>query len=320
VASPRPLGRTGLVVSPLAISGANEPSVASLFAAANAGCNLFFWEPRYRNLSTFLRASARRGEAPLVVAGTYHATERAIRKDIERALRSLQRDRIDVFLIFWTRSPARLAGDVPRALERAKREGLIGAAGFSTHDRALAEHALEGGSSPWEVIMVRHSAAHPGAENSLFPAAARAGVGVLGFSATSYGRLLRPVAAPHGPASSSVAASAKVSTATPASPALPTAAECYKYTLSQPGVTACVSAPRGGVELMNNLAVLADPTLRSERIAELRAHGQALRQESVEFNRHVRRFPAAPEDLEQGIDEALARIDEGSVAGDGLFS
>jgi hypothetical protein len=60
--------------------------------------------------------------------------------------------------------------------------------------------------------------------------------------------------------------------------------------------------------------------LRPERIAALRAHGRALRQESVEFNRHVRRFPAAPDDLEHGTDETLARIDEGSVAGDGLFS
>jgi aryl-alcohol dehydrogenase-like predicted oxidoreductase len=278
VASPRALGKSGLVVSPLAISGAHEPSIASLFAAASAGCNLFFWEPRYRSMTTFLRAAAERGAPPLVVAGSYHATERAILADIARARKRLGRDRIDVFLIFWTRSAARLEGEVPRALARAKSLGHIGAAGFSTHDRGLAERAIAGGA--WDVIMVRHSAAHPGAEESLFASAAAANVGVLAFSATSYGRLL-------GGAS---------------------AAECYRYSLGQPGVSACVSAPRGGVELMENLAVLEEPTLAPARLEELRAHGRAVRAESLDFARHIRRFPAA-------LDEALDDVDA-----EGLFT
>ncbi|MFT3764197.1 MAG: HEAT repeat domain-containing protein [Minicystis sp.] len=153
VASPRAVGRSGLTIAPLAISGANEPSVASLFGALDAGCNLFFWEPRYRAMTTFLRAAAQRGRAPLVIAGSYHASERAILADIERACRTLGRDRIDVFLLFWARSAARLDGEGPRALARAKQRRMITAAGFSTHDRALALEALGGGdAAPWEVI------------------------------------------------------------------------------------------------------------------------------------------------------------------------
>jgi HEAT repeat protein len=188
-ASPRPLGRTGMEVSPLVVSGANEPSIASLFAARRAGVNAFFWEPRYRGLTTFLRESALRGDRPLVIAGSYHASERGIRRDIERACATLGRERIDVFLLFWARSPARLEGEAPRALARAKDQGRIGASGFSTHDRLLAEQAL--GNRLWDGVMVRHSVAHPGAEESLFAAASRARAFVLTFSATSYGRLLR---------------------------------------------------------------------------------------------------------------------------------
>ena len=283
VASPRRLGRSGLLVSPLALSGANEPSVASLFGAFNAGCNLFFWEPRYRSLTTFLREARRRGGRPRVIAGTYHATERALREDVERALRRLGRDSLDVFLVFWVRSQARLEGEVPRAVARLKAEGLVKAVGFSTHDREIATSAL--GRDPWDVVMIRHSAAHPGAEERLFEKAFETDTGVLGFSATNYGRLLKPAGTAH-------------------SPPPPTAAECYRYTLSQKGATACISAPRGGVELVENLTVLRDPSLTDARRTELRAHGALVREESLDFGRHVRRFPAMPESL---VDEMLEK-------------
>jgi diketogulonate reductase-like aldo/keto reductase/HEAT repeat protein len=282
----RRLGRTEIVLSPLVMSGANEPSIASLFRAMNAGCNAFFWEPRYRNLTAFLRAAGERGARPLVVAGTYHATERAIRTDVRRALRRLRRDRLDLFLVFWTRSPARLEGEVQRALERLVRDGLVRAVGFSTHDRALATRTL--GEAPWDAVMVRHSAAHPGAEDHLFGRAADRGVGVLAFSCTSYGRLL--ASEPRAGASSV---------------RLPTAAECYRYSLSQPGVTACVSAPRGGRELIENLAALSEPTLDAARIEELRAHGRRVREESLDFGRYIRRFPALPEAIDAELDLAL---------------
>jgi hypothetical protein len=278
VASPRLLGGTGIEVSPLGISGAHEPSIASLFGALDAGCNLYFWEPRHRNLTTFLREAQGRRRSSRVIAGTYHATERAIRRDIERALRSLGRDAIDVFLVFWTRSDARLQGEVSTAIQRAKREGLILAGGFSTHDRALAERTIRSPDSPWDVIMIRHSAAHPGAEDSLFACAQQRDVGVIGFSATSYGRLLR---APRD--------------RVPA--AISSAADCYRYTLSQPGVNVCLSAPRGGRELVENLCVLRDPTLPAVRLEELRAIGRLVRKETTEFARTIRRFPSSPPGL-----------------------
>lgn len=261
-----------LWIAPLVLSGANEPSVASLFRATNqGGCNAVFWEPRYRNLSTFLRT--RRSAQPLVIAGTYHATARAIRRDVEQALRRIKRDVLDVFLVFWVRSPARLRDEVPEVMERLRGEGLVRAIGFSTHDRELArEHA----KAPWDVMMVRHSAAHPGAEEHLFPTAKTRGIGVLAFSATSYSRLLKR----------------KLDDIKP-----PTAAECYRYSLSQPGVVACVSAPRGGRELIENLGVIADPHLSDGRMREIRRHGQAAREEALDFGGHIRRFPALPDEI-----------------------
>ena len=126
----------------------------------------------------------------------------------------------------------------------------------------------------------------PGAEEKLFERAFETDTGVLGFSATNYGRLLKPTGT------------------TAHSPHPPSAAECYRYTLSQKGATACISAPRGGVELVENLAVLRDHTLTEARMTELRAHGALVREESLDFGRHVRRFPAMPESL---VDEMLEK-------------
>lgn len=258
----RPLGRTGLHVAPLGLSGAGEISPAALDAARAAGVNLFFWEPRYRALTEFASRAARRHDL-VMVAGSYEADTASIERDAERALRRLRIDALGVMLLFWVRSRPRLEEGAFEALERLKRQGKVRAIGFSTHLRDLAEQAIA--AQPWDVVMCRLSAAHPGAERSLLPAAAARGTGVIAFSALCYGRLL-------GDPGSGV-----------------TAADCYRYALSQPGVSVCLSAPRRWREVAENLAVLPHPTLPPEGIALLRAHGERVHAANKAFSRLVHR-------------------------------
>ena len=56
---------------------------------------------------------------------------------------------------------------------------------------------------------------------------------------------------------------------------------------------------------MENLEALANPTLDGARLAELRAHGRTIREASLDFARHIRRFPAQPD----AMDEALTQIE-----------
>ena len=256
----RTFGRAGFEVAPLAISGAYDVSSSGLVEAAEAGVDLYFWEPGYDVLAKFLRARARRDRAR-VMTGTYHADAASIRADVERALRKLRREALDVFLLFWTRSPARLDDQAFGVLDELRREGKLRAVGFSTHHRELAREAIE--RTPWDVVMIRHSAAHPGIETALLPTARERGTAIVTFSALCYGRML-------------------------SGPNAPTASECYRYSLSQPGVTACISAPRRYRELVENLGVLTDPMLPAERIAALREHGQGVHAESARFNTLVR--------------------------------
>ena len=179
------------------------------------------------------------------------------------------------------RSPGRLDDESYEALEALRAEGRIRAFGFSTHLRDVAVEALK--RRPWPVIMTRHSAAHPGAEQAFLPEAQARGTGVLTFTATCYGRLLRRV--PEEPEGL----------------ALPTAVDCYRYSLSQPGVSACLSAPRSHKELGENLAVLSRPRLEPEALEALRAHGERVRAWNRRFDTLVRRAPGGSREALQHL-------------------
>src|SRR5262249_38598231 len=159
--------------------------------------------------------------------------------------------RIPIFLLFWVQSWNRVTPDVVEALGRLKERGDVAAYGLSTHSRPLAIEALEAG---WDPVMVRHSAAHRGAEEQVFTRAAERGTSLITFNNPCYGRLLEPYAALPPPS----------------------AADCYRYTLIQPVVRACLSAPATLVQLEENLAALHDPTLPEERRQHLQAFGAAL--------------------------------------------
>ncbi|MFY1827707.1 aldo/keto reductase [Myxococcus fulvus] len=283
-ASARPLGRTGLTVSPLVLSGAHLTSREPFFEARDAGIDTFFWEPRYAALTQFLRGGRGTREQSVIIAGTYHSGAAAIRRDVESALRRLRTTWLDVFLLFWVRAPERLSDENHAVLEQLRAEGKLRAFGFSTHLRDLAREAL--GRHDWPVVMTRHSAAHPGAEASFLPEAQRRGTGVLTFTTTCYGRLLKPV--PGGPQDAP----------------LPTAVDCYRYSLSQPGVSASLTAPRNRRELLHNLDVLSRPYMEPDAMGAMRAHGERVRAQGRLLDSLVRRAPGGPREA------LLALMDE----------
>src|SRR5262249_6938873 len=184
-------------------------------------------------------------------------------RDAERVLRMLKVEQVAIFLLFWVQSWDRVTSDVRAALGRLKAEGKVAAYGLSTHSRPLAVEAMEAG---WDPVMVRHSAAHRGAEERVFPRAAELGTSLVTFNNTCYGRLLEP---------------------RDGRPA-PGAADCYRFSLAQPAVRCCFSAPATVVELDENLAALRDPSLPDERRRQLEEHGASLYREETIFRRLVR--------------------------------
>jgi hypothetical protein len=260
----RSLGPGQLAVAPLGISGHYGLPVQGFRRAYEAGVNLMFWEPNYRTLTEFYaRVGPSIRRAIHLLAGTFEADGRRIQRDAESALRTLKIEQIAIFLLYWVQSWQRVTPDVRETLEQLKSEGKIATFGLSTHSRPLAVEALDAG---WDPVMVRHSAAHRGAEAEIFPRAAQRGASLITFSNTCYGRLLQP----HNGMPP------------------PTAADCYRYSLMQPGVRACMSAPATLAQLEGNLVALRDPNLPEERQAYLLSFGEKLFKEETVFRKFVR--------------------------------
>lgn len=251
-------------VSPLGISGHYGLPVGGFVRAIEAGVNLMFWEPNYQTLTTFMgRITPSERRRIRMVTGTFEADPARIQKDVDRALDKLQLEQITVFLLFWTRSWNRITDSVREMLERLQHAGKIGTYGLSTHSRTLAMEAIETG---WNPVMVRHSAAHRGAESLIFPKAKERGTDLLTFNNTCYGRLLE---------------------AFPEESGL-TAADCYRYTHSFDAVTACWSAPGTLEELETNLMALHSTELPQERRELLLEVGRRVYAEDTVFRQLVR--------------------------------
>lgn len=253
----RPLGHTGLHVTPLGVSGHYGLSEDGFARAIEAGINTFFWEPNYAAQTRFLRQLAPALRTKIVlVAGTFEAAPERVRADLDRARRLMGVETLDLFLLFWVRSPRRLDDDVRGVLERARERGVLRAWGLSTHDRSLARAALAEGIDP---LMIRLNCAHRGAEREVLPYAQ--GAGVLGFSNLLYGRLL----------SDDVPASL-----------------LYRYVLDLPGVTSTWSAPANREQLEHNLRALDRGPLTAEERARLHAHGDVIYEEGRRFRECIR--------------------------------
>jgi aryl-alcohol dehydrogenase-like predicted oxidoreductase len=248
-------------VSPLGLSGHYHLPERGFHLAVEAGIGLFFFEPNYASMGRFVRSLPPSQRSRLqLTGGTFAADPKKILKDIERLLRLLRRERIELFLMFWTRSWTRISDEAIEVLEAARASGKIHTFSLSTHNLSLAAEAIDRGYDP---VMVRHNAAHHRAETEVLPQAVRQARRVVLFNTTCYGRLLGP---------------------RPDAPDAPSAADCLRYGVSQEGAAACWTAPATIDQLTENLQVLDDPELPAERLEHLLKRAARIR----EMDRAVR--------------------------------
>ncbi len=183
----RRLGPTGLEVSRMGITGHYNLPESGFAEALERGINLYFWEPIYVSQTRSFAPLSPQAKSDLVVcAGTFEATAKGLRKDVEGALRAMKLERLGVFFVFWVRDRERLSDELLREMDRLRAEGLVDTFGVSTHSRELARGFIE----EWPVVMVRHNAAHRGAEREVLPHVDPSRAGVITFSNLCYGRMI----------------------------------------------------------------------------------------------------------------------------------
>ena len=251
------LGRTGLSVSRLGIAASyGVPTPALEKAFHEHGVNFFYWgsvrKPGMRDALLHLKGGYR---SNMVVAfQTYDKSGLLMRHFHEKGLRTLGVDYADVLILGWMMGEPRR-----RMLETAVRlreEGKVRYLAMSSHNRPLIGNLVATPDLPVDVFMLRYNAAHRGAETDIFPhIPAENPSGIMAYTATRWGQLMDPKKMPPGEEPL-------------------TAADCYRFALTDPHVDLCMMGPKTAEELEGGLKALelgplsADEMERVKRIGD----------------------------------------------------
>ena len=258
----RVLGRTGLKVSRIGISSSYGIPGDALERAFERGVNYIYWGSR--RMASFgeglKRLKPQRDRFTLVIQ-SYTRMASLMGWSLERALRALTYDHADVLLLGMWNKPV-----TPRILDAArelKRRGLVRFLAVSTHQRTLVPAIAA--ASDFDIVHFRYNAAHPGAEQDIFPhLPATNRPGLVAFTATSWGQLLG--AAPFYLGGRPL----------PKNERIPTAMDCYRFVLSRPEVDVCMTGPSDDVRMNEGLEALARGPMNEEELAWMRRVGKAV--------------------------------------------
>lgn len=219
--------------------------------ALDRGLNYAF----YTSLKTggMKQVLRRRRDEVVLAAGGGGPVGATVRWSCHKMLKALGTDHIDIWHLFWAGVTSALTDATFEACERLKEEGKIGAIATSIHDRPRAGRLAA--DSPLDVLMVRYNAAHPGAEEDIFPHLAP-GKEIVAYTATAWRKLLRAPKGWEGP--------------------VPSAGDCYRFCLSNPHVAVTLTGPASTAQLDENLAALEKGPMDAEELAWMRAFGKAV--------------------------------------------
>jgi len=258
--TPAILGRTGLTVGRLGVASSYGAPAAAFEEAFDHGCNYFYWGSLRRGgMARALRNLCGRGrrEDLVVVIQSYSRFPALLEASYSLALRRLGLEYGDVLLLGWfSQRPA------PRLWERAldlQRRGLCRFLALSGHRRSLFPELAREGLG--DIFHIRYNAAHRGAETEAFaplaalPPASRPGV--VTYTATRWGQLL------------------KASKMPPGQPP-PSAADCYRFVLSHPAVDVCLTGPSNRDQMREALQALEQGPLDEKELHRLRRIGDWL--------------------------------------------
>jgi aryl-alcohol dehydrogenase-like predicted oxidoreductase len=247
------LGQTGLRVSRIGIGSSYGIDATALREAFEQGINLFYFgSMRTKQMADAIRAMAPSHREEMVVAvQSYTPWGWFLPRSVDRALQMLDQDYADLLILGKKNQPVtgRLLDQAIRLKESGKVRGLV----VSAHRRAaFAEHLR---NQAVDVIMVRYSAAHIGAEDEVFPLLpAETRPGVIAYTATRWGTLLQEVPGEQRA----------------------TACDCYRFVLRHPAVDVCLAGPADGDQLNEALKASTMPPMSEEELERMRRIGRVV--------------------------------------------
>ncbi len=275
-------GSTGLAVSRLAVASSYGVGEADVRRAFDRGINFLFWGSRRRaGFGRAIKSIARTRRDEMVLAvQSYSRVAWMVRPSVEIAMRRAGVEQVDLLVLaWWHDSPAEKILDAALELQRT---GKVKHVLVSSHHRPTFQRIVK--DPRFGGVMLRYSAAHPGAEHEVFPyldaldapaaldalhapdprAGAQAATrkpGVVSFTATRWGKLLDP-------------------TLTPKDERTPRASDCYRFALSNPYVHSTLIGPRNGRELDEAMTALDRGAMSEDELAWMKRVGVAVRRDA----------------------------------------
>ncbi len=248
----RVLGRTGLIVSRLGLaSGYGISAVGVEKAYHEFGLNYFYWStPRRKKFGEGLRNLIGSNRDDIVIAiQSYDHLGWTVERSIHKSLKSLGVDQVDVIILGWhNRQPRR---SIIEGALKAKEQGLVRFIAMSGHNRKLFGQLAQQPESPIDIFMIRYNAAHRGAEDDIFPHLPEENrPGVTIYTSTCWGKLLKQNKMPPGERPL-------------------TAAECYRFVLSNPKVDLCMIGPKNEQQMLDGAAALRQGPLSETEMQRL---------------------------------------------------
>jgi predicted aldo/keto reductase-like oxidoreductase len=253
----RLLGKTTLLVGRLGVASSYGAPTAAFEEAFEKGCNYFVWNTFIRGRSKEMKQAIcniiKKGQREKLVIAMHSYGHNALLNNyyLRRSLKALGTDYIDVMLLgyySWRPSQTVLDGAL-----RLKEKGLTRFIGMTGHNRPLFSKLEK--EKFFDVFHVRYNAVHRGAEQDIFPSLDPVDKpGIVSFTATSWGQLLDPKRMPENE--------------TP-----PTAADCYRFVLSNPNVDVSLTGPGTLEQMRENLSVLDRGPMNDEELARMHRIG-----------------------------------------------
>jgi predicted aldo/keto reductase-like oxidoreductase len=255
----RMLGETGMAVSRIGISSSFGADTAVYEEASERGCNYFTWGTFLRGRSSsfrsFMRQTIRAGNREKIVLGLLSYSHTGFLGDrfLHSALRQLGTEYVDCLILgyFPKRPPERV---IDWALS-VKERGLARAIGMTTHNRKLvAPLAAEG---IIDFFHFRYNSVHRGAEQDIFPHLNEPRPGLVSFTATDWGNLLKQKKMPPDTV-------------------VPSAGDCYRFVLERDEVDVCMMGVRDQSMLRENLSALEKGGMTPEELVRMQTIGDHL--------------------------------------------
>jgi len=251
------LGRTGLKVGRMGIASGYGAPPKAIEEAFERGCNYMTWGTFIKGHSPHMREALRsiisKGHRDRLVLSMFSYAHQSFLTEhfLVKGLKAASLDYADALILgFFSRRPS------PRIIDgamRLKEKGLIRFIGLSGHNRRLFPKLLKDGI--FDILHLRYNAIHRGAEIEIFPfLPGQTRPGIVNFTSTAWGKLLNPKKMPSGEKA-------------------PTAAECYRFVLSNPAVDVCMTGAKTIEQIRENLMLLEQGPMADDELARMRHIG-----------------------------------------------